>query len=101
MVMTIVIQSGYANRLAARLGVRPLEIVIIGAGKTGQPLATQMLELGEDVTLVGNRQGTELAARRLQGAAVEGTTAAGGEESHRLMIQSRSAPSPARRAQSV
>jgi NhaP-type Na+/H+ or K+/H+ antiporter/Trk K+ transport system NAD-binding subunit len=51
-VITIAVQASYAGWLAAKLGVLPMDIVIIGGGKVGQMLAQELAETGEDVTCV-------------------------------------------------
>jgi NhaP-type Na+/H+ or K+/H+ antiporter len=51
-VISIAVQAGYAAWLARRLGVMPMDILIVGAGRVGRMLAKEMLAAGEDVMLV-------------------------------------------------
>ncbi|HET7035202.1 MAG TPA: cation:proton antiporter [Thermomicrobiaceae bacterium] len=71
-VITIAVQASYADWLARRLGVLPMDILIVGAGRVGRMLAEQMLALGEDVTMVEPNpehaeQARELGARVVVG----------------------------------
>ena len=50
--LTILIQASYAGWLAKRLGVVPMDILIIGGGRVGRMLADEMNRIGEDVTVI-------------------------------------------------
>lgn len=51
-VITIAIQASYASWLAAKLGVVPMDVLIIGGGKVGRMLAAELAGIGEDVTCI-------------------------------------------------
>lgn len=64
-VITIALQASYAGWLAQRLGVVPMDVVIIGAGKVGRMLAAELAQAGEDVTLVERDPDRAELARQL------------------------------------
>lgn len=64
-VITIAIQATYANWLATRLGVVPMDVLIVGGGKVGRMLAQELTGAGEDVVIVERDPDTAERARQL------------------------------------
>ncbi|HLI51552.1 MAG TPA: NAD-binding protein, partial [Thermomicrobiaceae bacterium] len=64
-VITIAIQASYAGWLAARLGVVPMDVVVIGGGKVGRMLAQELADAGEDITLIERNPDVAEQARQL------------------------------------
>lgn len=50
--MTIAVQATYADWMANKLGVRPMGVLIVGAGRVGRLLAERLVAANEDVTVV-------------------------------------------------
>lgn len=63
-VITIAIQASYAGWLAQFLKVVPMDVLIIGGGKVGRMLATELVNAGEDVTVI--EQDPDVAERARQ-----------------------------------
>lgn len=63
-VITIAVQASYAGWLAQRLGVVPMDVLIIGGGKVGRMLAKELLDAGEDITVI--EQDPDVAERARQ-----------------------------------
>jgi NhaP-type Na+/H+ or K+/H+ antiporter len=51
-VVTVVLQGGLARKIAERLDILPMRILVVGAGKVGRSLAERLQERGEDVVLI-------------------------------------------------
>ena len=51
-VATVVFQGGFARRIAERLDILPMRVLIIGSGKVGRSLAKRLTERGEDVVVI-------------------------------------------------
>lgn len=50
--ITIAVQASYADWIATRLGVRPMSVMIVGAGRVGRMLAERLTSVGEEVTVI-------------------------------------------------
>ena len=67
--VTVVIEGGFARRIAETLDVIPMRVLIIGGGRVGKELATRLEERGENVVIL--EQDDEVAkARRTEGFTV-------------------------------
>jgi NhaP-type Na+/H+ or K+/H+ antiporter/K+/H+ antiporter YhaU regulatory subunit KhtT len=50
--VTVVLEGGFARHIAQALGVLPMRVIIIGAGRVGRGLAERLANRGENVVLV-------------------------------------------------
>ncbi|WP_460923417.1 cation:proton antiporter [Salinarchaeum chitinilyticum] len=50
--LTVVFQGGFARRIAAKLDVIPMRVLIIGGGRVGVALADRLEERGENVVIL-------------------------------------------------
>jgi Trk K+ transport system NAD-binding subunit len=76
--ITISVQASWASWLAGRLGVRPMGVLIIGAGRVGRMLAQRLVAVNEEVTVVEIDPEKAELARRIGANVVvgDGTTPA-------------------------
>ncbi len=75
-VMTIAVQATYADWMASKLGVRPMGVLIVGAGRVGRMLAERLVAANEDVTIVEVDPETAEGARKLGAHVVVGDATA-------------------------
>jgi len=64
--LTVVFQGGFARRIAERLDVIPMRVLIVGGGKVGRQLADRLEDRGENVVLI-ERDQTVLERARQEG----------------------------------
>lgn len=64
-VITIACQASYAGWFSQKLGVVPMDVLIIGGGKVGRMLASELSNAGEDVTIVERDPDVAERARQL------------------------------------
>ncbi|MFB6196806.1 MAG: TrkA family potassium uptake protein, partial [Halobacteriaceae archaeon] len=50
--MTVVIEGGFARTAARKLDIIPMRVLVIGGGKVGRALADRLEERGEDVIII-------------------------------------------------
>ena len=50
--VTVVLQGGLARKIAERLDILPMRVLVIGAGTVGRSLAERLQDRGEDVVLI-------------------------------------------------
>ncbi|MFT4947715.1 MAG: NhaP-type Na+/H+ or K+/H+ antiporter [Natronomonas sp.] len=50
--VTVVLQGGLARKIAERLDILPMRVLIVGAGTVGRSLAERLEDRGEDVILI-------------------------------------------------
>ena len=56
--LTVVFEAGLARRIAEKLNVIPMRVIIVGGGRVGRALATRLADRGENVVIVENDQET-------------------------------------------
>jgi NhaP-type Na+/H+ or K+/H+ antiporter len=52
--VTVVVQGGFARHIAEALNVVPMRVLIIGGGRVGQALADRLEDRGEEVVIIDN-----------------------------------------------
>lgn len=60
---TVVLEGGFARHIAQALGVLPMRVIIIGAGRVGRGLAERLSNRGENVILIEQDQAQVETAR--------------------------------------
>jgi NhaP-type Na+/H+ or K+/H+ antiporter/Trk K+ transport system NAD-binding subunit len=50
--VTVVVQGGLARKIAERLDILPMRVLVVGAGTVGRSLAERLQDRGEDVILI-------------------------------------------------
>ena len=53
-VVTVVLQGGFARHIAQRLDVIPMRVLIVGGGRVGRALATRLEDRDEQVVIIEN-----------------------------------------------
>ena len=54
--LTVVLEGGFARHIAEALDVIPMRVIIVGGGTVGRALAERLSDRGENVVIVENRQ---------------------------------------------
>ncbi|MDH5019164.1 cation:proton antiporter domain-containing protein [Halobacterium rubrum] len=54
--LTVVLEGGFARHIAQALDVIPMRVIIVGGGTVGRALAERLSDRGENVVIVENRQ---------------------------------------------
>jgi NhaP-type Na+/H+ or K+/H+ antiporter len=54
--LTVVFEAGLARRIAEKLNVIPMRVIIVGGGSVGRELATRLEDRGENVVIVEHNQ---------------------------------------------
>jgi Trk K+ transport system NAD-binding subunit len=90
--VTVVVEGGFARYIAEYLNVIPMRVLIIGGGKVGRELATRLEQRGENVVIIENDE-TVVETARNRGHAVhigDGTDTevlrAAGAENARIVV---------------
>jgi NhaP-type Na+/H+ or K+/H+ antiporter len=90
--VTVVVEGGFARHIAEYLNVIPMRVLVIGGGKVGRELATRLENRGENVVIVENDE-TVVETARNRGHAVhigDGTDTevlrAAGAENARIVV---------------
>ncbi|GAB7093970.1 cation:proton antiporter [Halolamina litorea] len=80
--LTVVFEAGLARRIAEKLNVIPMRVIIVGGGDVGRELATRLEDRGEDVVIVEKNQD------RIQGARDAGFTVHAGDGTETDVLRS-------------
>jgi len=62
---TVVFEAGFARRIASKLDIIPMRIIIVGGGRVGRSLAERLEGRGENVVIVENDEAQIETARNL------------------------------------